>query len=304
MKSDSIVDSRLWIRLDLDASLKANSFFHTSPGHRAHLASQLLLYDNLVILTKDFGVVPILISWMGLSAFRDALETGSLGFVRPKSLLGYAGNGNGISGFEISDTSKKPFTWYSAAVFGPLEDAPDLQLKHQCPFLTRSEREKLVTLVIKRTKALDWNNELFMKQIVHESYTDIMEDPALSQFVSAHEPKGTQSAQLARLSGVAPNQFRVLNLEQVRDGVDLVLRVAEINLEIMMAHLYGQADLGTSAGAEILLKKKLARAGAPSQLIDQFQSLLELENIPDIGLVVAAGDISLPEIWKLRITMF
>ena len=300
MKADSIIDSRLWIRLDLDTSLKANSFFHTNPSHRAHLAGQLLLYDSIVIPTMDFGIVPILISWMGLSVFREALETDSIRFVRPKSLLGYAGNGNGISGFEIQDTPEKPFPWYSAAKFGSLEDAPNLQLKYQCPFLTSSVREKLVSLIINRSKMLDWDNDLFMKQIVRESYTDIMKSPALSHLILTREPQDTQSLQLDRLSGVASNEFRVLSLDQLKDGVDIVLRVAEINLEIMMAHLYDNADLGTSVGAEILLKEKLIRAGAQPQLIEQFQGLLELENIPDLWPIVEASVISISDIWKLR----
>ncbi len=300
MKAESIVDSHLWVRLDLDASLKANSFFHINPHHRAHLAAQLLLYDRVVIPTKDFGILSILISWMGLSTFREALEENSLGFVRPKSLLGYAGNGNGISGFEIKDTPEQPFNWYQASIYGPMEDAPDLQLRYQCPFLTHHERAELVRLVLHQSKALDWDNELFMMSIVNESYTDIRGSPELSKFVLTHEPKSTESAQLAQLTGVTPDQFRVLNLEEIRDGIDLVLRVAEINLEILMAHLYGKADLGTSVGADALLRQKLARSGATPQLVEQFQSLLEIENIPDIRPVVAAGDVSLPEIWKLR----
>lgn len=300
MKTDSIIDSRLWVRLDLDVSLKANSFFHTNPYHRAHLAAQLLLYDRVVIPTKDFGILPILISWMGPSCFYEALETHSIGFVRPMSLLGYTGNGNAISGFEIRDTPEKPFNWYQASIFGPIEEAPDLQLRHQCPFLTRQERVELVRLVLSQSKALNWENDLFMKSIVQESYKDIMQSPELSQFVLAHEPKGTESVHLTHLAGVAPNEFRVLNIEQIRDGIDLVLRVAEVNLEILMAHLYGKADLGTSVGAETILRQKLARSGATPQLVEKFQRLLELENIPDIRPIVAAGDVSVQEIWKLR----
>lgn len=217
MGADSIIDSRLWVRLDLDASLKANSFFHTSSQPRVHLAAQLLLYDRLVIPTKDFGIIPILVSWMGLSTFRNALETNSLAFVRPKSLLGYAGNGNGISGFEILDTPKKPFNWHQASVFGAMEDAPDLQLRYQCPFLARGERAKLVELILKQSKPLGWDNDLFMKSIVHETYTDVAQSSELLRFVVAHEPKGTQSARLTHLAGVAPNQFRVLNLEQTSE---------------------------------------------------------------------------------------
>lgn len=301
MKHASIIDSRLWVRLDLDASLKANSFFHTNPEHRAHFASQMLLYDRVVIPTKDFGILPILLSWMGFSELREALEADALGLVRPKSLLGYAGNGNGISGFEIQDTPEHPFNWHQASIFGSFEEAPDLQLRYQCPFLSKRERESLVQLVLLKSKQLDWDNELFMKNIVHESYTDIIGSPELVKFALSQEPPGTRSVNLTHLTGVTPEQFRVLNLETVRDGVDLVLRVAEINLEILMCSQYGEeADLGTSLGAENLIRQKLVRAGAMPELVDNFHGLLELEGIPDLRPAIAQGDISVPEIWKVR----
>jgi len=300
MGSKSIIDSRLWIRLDLDTTLKANSFYHTHPWHRAHFATQLLLYDQIVIPTKDFGILPILMSWMGYSALQEALETDSIAFVRPKSLIGYAGNGNAISGFEIQASKEKPFNWYQESLFGSMEDAPELQLRYQCPFLSREERLSLKMLTLQKSRQMEWDNDSFMKQIVNESYTDIIDSPELAQFVMAHEPGGIKSINLTNLSGVEPNQFRVLNLEQIKDGVDLVLRVAEINLELLMAELYGDADLCTSAGAETLLQKKLIRSGAVPELAHKFQSLLELENIPDIRPVIAEGEISVREIWRLR----
>jgi hypothetical protein len=267
MTAEAIVDSRLWIRLDIGHPLIANSLFHTDPRNRAHFAAQLLLYDRIVIPTKDFGIIPPLISWMGLSTFRDALESDALGFVRPKDMLGYAGAGNGISGYTILDTAEKPFKWYHTALYGPMEASPELQLKHQCPFISRKERKKISGIILKRSKLLDWNNDLFMKYIVHESYMDIMRNPILTQFVMAHEPSKNKSAKLNELSGVKPNQFRVPKQGNIQNGVDLVLRVAEINLEIMMAHLYGESDIGTSAGAEVLMKDKLVRSGAAADII-------------------------------------
>jgi hypothetical protein len=62
MKSDSIIDSRLFIRLDLDISLKINLLFQINLSNVSHLANQLLLYEKIVIPTKDFGIVPILIN--------------------------------------------------------------------------------------------------------------------------------------------------------------------------------------------------------------------------------------------------
>lgn len=300
MPSNSILDSGLWIRLDLDSSLKVNTFFLVNTDARAHFASQLLLYDKLIIPTKDFGIIPILISWMGLPTFRDALSHEAIAFVIPQELLGYAGNGNGISGFQIYPTAENPFSWNQATVFGPWQEAPELQLAHYCPFIDRRERSRLIKQIAAASSPIEWDNTTFMANVVNESYTDIISNPVLSDFAFRHEPPSTQRVNLASLSGIAANEFRFFGLDQIRDGIDLVLRVAEINLEIMMAQRCSEADLGTSKGADNLLRAKIARMGGSSQLISSFQRLLELESIPDIRLAISAGDVSVPEIWKLR----
>ena len=61
MQSDTILDSFLYIRLDLNHTDKANGEFRKDASKKGHLANQLLLYDQIVIPTKDFGIVPILI---------------------------------------------------------------------------------------------------------------------------------------------------------------------------------------------------------------------------------------------------
>lgn len=67
-----------------------------------------------------------------------------------------------------------------------------------------------------------------------------------------------------------------------------------------MSTLSGDADLFTSDGAELLLKDKLIRAGVGSNYLDGFLSLLELNNIPDIGKAIANDSISLLDVWELR----
>ena len=300
MVAKSIIDSRLWVRLDLDASLKGNSLFHVNPTHRAHLANQLLLYDRVIIPTKDFGIVPILISWMGLSTLIDALESRAIGFARLETILGYAGNGSGLSEYKFQQTEKSRFSWWQAAEFGPFDDAPDLQLLHQCPFLSKSQRENLNELVLKNSSQFELGKEIFINRVRHETYADVTTTPEYVDYLIANEPPGTKKIKPWLLSGVDKDQIRVLNLERIENSIDLLLRIAEINLEILMGHYYGESDLSTSFGAETLLKQKLIRSGAVPSLVDKFQNLLQLDNIPDINPAIIAGEISIPEIWKLR----
>lgn len=300
MKSDSIIDSRLLIRLDLDVSLKANSFFQINSRNRAHLANQLLLYDRIIIPTKDFGIVPILINWLGLKTFNKALDSDTFLFIRTKALLGYAGLGKGLMEFTIFEGETKKFSWWQDAMFGELDAAIEEQLKNMCPFISRQERARIVEKTIARTKKVEYDNDFFMKNIVHETYTDIMKNKSLSMNVLQNSKHESGKIYLKRLQGVDPNQVRVLNLDRIRDPVDMVLRIAEINMEIYMSTLSDDADLFTSDGAELLLKNKLIRAGIGLNYLDGFLSLLELNKIPNIEKAIYSDSISLLDIWKIR----
>jgi len=297
--SENIVDSRLWIRLDLDISLKGNLLFQIDPKNRAHLASQFLLYDKIIIPTKDYGIIPILISWMGLSTFTRALETNSLGFIYLKSLLAYSGMGSGLSEIIIKDTVDKPFKWYQSTMFGSYEDAPDYQLKYFCSSINKIDRFKIVDLILKHSKYFELTRDQFEKDIVQESYSDINNDPILLKYIASYK-KTKKSINFNNLSGIAKNQFRVLNIEKLNDGIDVVLRVAEINVEIMLSSLYYGASIGTSIGAENLIKRKVQKAAGKEIRTNQFYSLLELEKIPDIRQAIISDELTITDIWKIR----
>ena len=146
-KQKSILDHRLYIRLDLDIALKANIFFQGNPYNRAHLANQLLLYDKITIPTKDFGIIPILMSWLGQSNFYESLELETFNFLHLHGMLGYAGNGNGISSFVINMSEDKPIQWWQDTVFGDPEKAIELQLINLASSLGKNERKLLYSII-------------------------------------------------------------------------------------------------------------------------------------------------------------
>jgi hypothetical protein len=298
MPSESIIDNKLFVRLDLDHSLRANSFFQTNVVNRAHLISQLLLYETVVIPTVDFGIIPTLINWFGLNSFEEVIESSAVKFVRRKGILGYVGNGNGIIAFTILPGERKDFEWWREAIFGDnAEKSIELQLKQMCPFISGKQRPKLTEKVNVLSTTLKYDNDFFMKNIVHESYTDIMSNDRLSKSVLVDE----KPANLTKLGGVTANQMRVLDQEGlIKDSIDLVLRVAEINMEIIMATQMGNADIFTSEGSQDVLAGKLSRYNVDKSLLDGFSSLLELNNIPDIRHAIISNDVDLPTIWSLR----
>lgn len=279
--------------------MRANSFFHTNPFNRAHLANQFLLYECIAIPTKDFGIVPILIYWLGLKDFERILKAKALYFLHLPSILGYAGNGDGISGFIVQPSKSKSFQWWQDALFGDIAKAVDIQLRYMCPFIGQKQRAKLVTLVLNRSQEVEYNNDFFNKHIKHESYTDIMEDQELSTLVAILSGN-PDKIDLTRVSGVDQNQLIVADSDKLTGSADLILRVAEINMTLAMGKQFDDSDVFIPEGGEVLVKSKLARAKVSPSTLENFISLLDLEGMPDPGVAIIAGEQSLRDIWRLR----
>jgi len=95
--------------------------------------------------------------------------------------------------------------------------------------------------------------------------------------------------------------MRVLRADgSIKDPVDVVLRVAELNMELLMASQAGGSDLFTAEGGDELLREKLKRAGADESMLAAFTSLLELNSVPDIRPPLSEGDLEFDTVWELR----
>ena len=146
---------------------------------------------------------------------------------------------------------------------------------------------------------VQYDNDFFTQHVMHETYTDIMKDKNLSSFVT-HLSGSTEPINLTRLPGLGADQLKVSCPGSIKDAADLVLRVAEINMDFVLSTIYGDCDLFTCEDAEKILRSKLERSGAPKATLEGFIKLLDLNNIPDIGIGVTSGSISISEILKLR----
>lgn len=79
--TSALIDSKLFIKHALTGTIETNENFGNKPENKAHFATDLLLYDQVIIPTHDFGVIPILIDWLGIKTFLDAIDTNSLSFL-------------------------------------------------------------------------------------------------------------------------------------------------------------------------------------------------------------------------------
>jgi len=299
MPSKDIVDSRLFVRVDLSDANHRNERFSDDRANLAHLASQLLLYDRVLIPTHDFGIIPILLSWIGFDLLEELLSCNAIGFVRRRGLLGYAGNGNAVSVFRI-ERRERPLLWWQQAIFEENQTAADLQTARVK--LHQTEQQSLVDRVLEQTINLAYTNDFFIEHIANESYRDVMASAALSSYVwRSSEKRDDRGVDLRWLPQIRGDQMRVLRADgSIKDPVDLVLRTAEVNMELLMASQAGGADLFTTEGADRLLREKLHRAGATESMLRAFMGLLELNSLPDIRPALSAGEIAFDRVWELR----
>ena len=288
-----IWDSALWTRLHLEGAAQINEEFKNDPNNRAHLGAQLLLYDTVVIPTKDFGIVPTLAAWCGVDCLVGLLRKQAVEFVWHQTHPCYGGNGGGISSMSIDEPATGWENWRQVTRWAPMEEAAQAQVENSFPSLNAKERANLCSLVLKNASAAS------SVSVRDETYRDIANNEELTRFVMSHEPPGTADVAPNRLSGIKPNQVRVPGKE-LCDGIDLTLRIAEINTEIALAASLDDCDFGTSPGANVLLAEKMKRIGATPSQLDNFMSVLELERLPDIRPAIVAREVTLERVVKIR----
>lgn len=299
MSREAILNAKVWPRIGLDHAPSKNVELLSNFCYKAELATQLLLYDRIVIPTNDFGIIPILVNWMGYSTLIDALLSKTIEFVRMNSCLGYAGNGNGLNLFRIEPGGTKVFDWWQTSMFGELDTSLELQLVNSLSWMSKSEVNKLHVRVISNTSEFYFENDDFKKNVANESYLDAQQTPFIREQIIEHY-KSNSPINLAHLPEVEVNQMRVSGIDEINDAVDLVLRVAEVNMEIEIAATVNGADIFTSAKTEDILNSKLQRARSGQESTKGLTQLFELTNLPNIELVVANNKLPFSDVWSVR----
>jgi hypothetical protein len=204
----------------------------------------------------------------------------------------------------MQDIPQKPFDWTRKAFWGEPHESIELQLKHRQPSLSQTRREHLLQKALKRSEVVAYSNDCFMKNIVTASYLDVRDTPELRDhvigFATAAGHKPGNPIDMSRLPGVEPNSFRLVGTLDVSSAPDLVIRVAEANMDLLLAELAGGTDLNIAPGGDVLLKAKLMRAGYSKARLDGFLQLLTLNGLPDIRAGIESGSLAILDLWKVR----
>jgi hypothetical protein len=192
-----------------------------------------------------------------------------------------------------------------------MPEAVELQVKHGCDMVPEWERKTLSTAILNASSEFDTSDD-FSRKIAKETNGDIAGDSQLRSAIGKFY--GYRTIELNRLPGPAENQIRFFSGGQValggtqvdtpylppQDGIDLVLAVAQLNLQIAMAASLTSCDLSTFDGAARRLKAKVARSGFRQESGSQFSHLLEIPGVPNVPAALAEGRLGIEAVWQLR----
>ena len=302
MIGNSIFDTSLLVSHDLSNAKTVNDLFSSNKSFYSHFCSQLLIYDELVIPTHDFGIIPIIESWIGFDNLFELINSDSLKFVRRRGLLGYVGNGNAISTLLIQAGKNKPLPWWSDALFSDFERSAELQIMNSFKDSMNHKVNSLLEKVLSNSIELEYKNEDFIKNVAEETYTDILKSPFYRHYLFSMDPHLPQGTDLRWLPGVNASQTRFLNFQnEVHDPVDFLLLLSELNFNIFSSVIaFPNSDLFVPNGSEFFLEEKIRRVGFNKEIIEQFQELLDLKRIPDFRSGIEDESIYFSDFWKLR----
>jgi hypothetical protein len=103
---------------------------------------------------------------------------------------------------------------------------------------------------------------LFVRNIAEESYRDIRNSPELSAMIAMLATRSGYTGETIRLThvpGVETNQLQIAGDGEVLSCADLVARIDEVNIEIVLSTFAKGVDIHVSEGAEKILRRKLAK---------------------------------------------
>lgn len=291
----SILANDLFLPWDVDDP-SARLFAYMSDKAIAGRISEALLFHNrIVIPTVDYAIVVPLVHWLGPDLFKDMLTSEALSFVRYRGGLCYTAYGEGLATFEIHPGDEKQAVWWSRVSYDSPREAVAAQLTHRLTGLKTSAIDVFGKLVELCT--FDTALPQFISKVQEETYRDIANCESLSKLF----PEGVD---FNRLPGLEANQSRIFSWlpkpAVVGDPIDIVLRLAMLNLEAYAAEEAGVRDMVTARDFKLVLDAKATRFTRGSTSRDAFSTFSEVNDLPDIAAAVKQGQINASDVWRFR----
>jgi len=245
------------------------------------LIESLVLYDEVVIPTQDFIIIPALTRALGEQVLRELLESHAIKFLRVKKGIVFStGDGAGVYEVRRKDGQLYPFAadldWvirWASQDFARAKDAPSL-----------------ITAVQKVTSEVDADE--LVSVIRAESEDDVLGSEAIRELFSL--PNGHPRDYPGK-----PRQMHLYGGPQLPSEykeIDSFLRLVQSNVELHLAGRMECDDVASATDLDTILEGKFARSGH-SEVVSH---LFEIANVPDFAPLVRTGQMPVKQLLKLR----
>lgn len=296
-----LIYSELMGHFSLGNPVEVMDALFNTPILRGLLGERILLYDQLVIPTGNFGIIPVLRLWLGDEIFISLLEKRIISFLKYTGWVAYVGNGGGIQFFKILPDKEKGET-FGTTFFRDKRVALDYALKNTKSPSPGDDTRNISNLVLDNTIEIELNNDIADK-IRHESYQDIKNSSILRSYLFFRNPELTE-IKLNSLKGVGADQLRVFDFhrpyENLDDDISIMLNVAEHNILLFFMSQINDSDVFSDETTGKILKSKIQRFMQVNKLNDDFEKVLNVNGIPDLAETILKGALTFKEIIKIR----
>ena len=266
---------------------------------KQNLINRLLLYDQIVIPTGNFLVLPILRLWLGDRAVARLLREDVIVLARYDSWFGYMGNGGGLRFYQIlpGDTPQSKQPTITSINYAPIEETVDMILEHGNPKVSDFERPTLKKLLLDKSRPLSVSR--YEEQLRKETYTDILRSRLLRSFFAL------RNRDLDRLHGIAANQVTVADFHHPKLGLEdkpEIAAVCKIALENLLLTLASElaCSIQGDLDSKVILKAKGQRIGLADAQLEGFLHVASLHGLPDLGALFTAGQLSFDALMEIR----
>ena len=273
----------LWPMLTTESGIKRMTRFEshlTVPLET--LIESLVLYDEIVIPTQDFLIIPVLLRAIGENPFRDLLERGAIKFLRmKKGIAFFAGVGARSYYIKKKNGEMLPFA-------ADLDDA----IRRACTGAPGNAADPAGLIRTLSSITSEILADELQPVFQTESENDVLGSEEIREFFSlpnVHPREYPGKPNMVDFCG-GPG------VSSEKREINAYLRLVQSNVEVSLADRAGCDDIASATDLDITMAGKFARSGQS----DVVSNLLEIADIPNFAPLVRTGQIPMEHLLKLR----
>ncbi len=247
---------------------------------------ELILHDQILIPTQDYLTACGLILILGERNFISLLENKKIHFLRLRGVFGY-GKGTGVDGTLV--------TFLDPASKRPQDSSIEDSVRAGLSVIGNQikEKNKITELLLKESTPLEMS--IILDAIKGDAFKDLR---GTSLWKDEYD---FPNQDLLALPGMEDMQVRVLGpgTDTQSNPVDVLLALALFNIELYLSLNFGCSSSSTGSPLGDLIDIKLSRLFEQSVRSKNIWSLLEINDIPDLGAINLQDEYHFKDLLKL-----